>query len=114
MFNRKNKKPASKRKQAKTEKEFSRNEFRRNKVSGHPAYIYAKVGDEYKFIGLTHSPITRNVKNIKLEKNPNPKDTSAAYFSPFPNQQKQNKFKNREIGWSFSKVDEKRINRYKK
>ena len=49
---------------------------------GHPTYVYAKVGKKYKYIGITHSPITRGVKNIRLEDNPNPKDNTAAYCQP--------------------------------
>ena len=41
---------------------------------GHPTYVYAKIGDDYKYIGITHSPITKGVRNIKLEVNPDPKD----------------------------------------
>lgn len=114
MFGRKKKKPAPKWEQVKIKKEHSRNEFRKSKVSGHPAYIYAKIGNDYKFIGLTHSPITQNVKNIKLEKNPNPKDTRVAYFKPIPERQKKSKFKKPEFGWSFSEKDKKKIDKYKK
>lgn len=62
----------------KNQKETKKNEFRKNKASGHPAYIYAKVGNDYKFIGITHSSITDGVKNIKLDKNPDPKDKRKA------------------------------------
>lgn len=98
----------------KRQKEIAKNEFRKNKDTRHPAYIYAKVGNEYKFIGLTHSPITNNVKNIKLEKNPNPVDKSTAYFRPKSERAKVNKFKNKEKGWSFSNTDKEKIKRYKK
>ena len=52
----------------KNQKESKRNEFRKSKDNGHPAYIYAKVGNSYEFIGITHSDLTNGVKNIKLEK----------------------------------------------
>ena len=51
--------------------------------SGHPSFIIRKVDDNYDSIGLTHSPITDNKKNIKLRKNPNPKDNRASYIRPF-------------------------------
>ena len=31
--------------------------FRTHKKNGHPSYIYADNGNEYKYIGLTHSNI---------------------------------------------------------
>lgn len=95
-------------------KEIKKDEFRKNKDTRHPAYIYARVGNDYKFIGLTHSPITDNVKNIKLEKNPNPADKKDAYFRPKSEIAKTNKFKKKENGWFFSKIDKEKINRYKK
>ena len=60
-----------------TRKIKSLNEFRTHNVSKegkHPAYIYAKVGDEYVYVGITHASITNGMKNIPLEKNPNPQD----------------------------------------
>ena len=98
----------------KRQKEIKKNEFRKNKVTRHPAYIYARIGNEYKFIGLTHSPITDNVKNIKLEKNPNPHDNKSSYFRPKAEKDKVNKFKKKEIGWFFSKKDKENIDKYKK
>lgn len=98
----------------KRQKQIAKNEFRKNKDTRHPAYIYAKVGNDYKFIGLTHSPITDNVKNIKLEKNPNPADKRIAYFRPKSERAKVNKFKKKENGWSFSKKDKEKINYFKK
>ncbi len=98
----------------KNQKLINKNEFRKNKDSGHPNYIYAKVGNEYKFIGLTHSPITNNIKNIRLEKNPNPKDNRTAYFKPKAERGKVNRFNKKQIGWYFSKRDKQLIDKYKK
>lgn len=95
-------------------KEISKSEFRKNKDTRHPAYIYARIGNEFKFIGLTHSPITDNVKNIKLEKNPNPNDSSVAYFRPKSEIAHVNRFKKKESNWSFSKNDKFKINKFKK
>ena len=98
----------------KNKKEISKNEFRKNKKTSHPVYIYAKVGNDYKFIGLTHSEITDGVKNIKLDKNPNPKDNKDSYFRPKAEKDKTNKFKKKEQGWAFSKNDKEKIKPYKK
>ncbi|MCM1306483.1 MAG: hypothetical protein NC037_01030 [Bacteroides sp.] len=82
-----------------------RNEIRDHKRSGHPAYIYEKVGDEYKFLGITHAPITRNMKNIPLEQNPNPQDKRPAYIKPKSEQDKKSQFGSRKKGWRLSKND---------
>lgn len=66
-------------------REIKLNEFRRNnnkKGRGHPAYIYAQVGDEFIFIGITHAEITDNMHNIPLDANPNPDDPSKSYALP--------------------------------
>ena len=94
-----------------------RNEFRKiNKKDGrrHPAYIYEKIGDEFRFIGITHSPITKETENIKLEKNPNPKDRSTAYVRPFPNKAKVSSFGKKIKGWFFGEKDKEKIEQIKK
>lgn len=87
-----------------------KDEFRLNKTNGHPAYIYAKVGGKYKYIGITHSPITNKVKNIKLDTNPNPKDNKTAYVRPSAKQAKVKKFKNNTLkDWKMSNSDKQKI-----
>lgn len=98
----------------KNKKPIVKNEFRKNKSTGHPSYIYERVGNDYKYIGLTHSKLTDGISNIKLEKNPNPKDNRTAYFRPYSEKAKTNTFKKKESGWFFSKKDKVKINRYKK
>ena len=97
----------------KRQKEIKRSEFRKNKVNGHPAYIYARVGNDYKFIGITHSEVTQGTKNIKLDKNPNPKDKSMAYIKPYSEKEKTNKFKKKYVGWKFSTADKLKVSKYK-
>lgn len=98
----------------KNKKEIKKDEFRKNKQSGHPAYIYARVGNDYKFIGITHSALTDGVKNIKLEKNPNPKDKKTAYARPKADKSKTNNFKEKETGWKLSKKDKSKLDKIKK
>ena len=89
-----------------------RSEFRMNGnkgAKGHPAYIYQKVGDSYKFIGITHSPITQRVRNIKLDKNPNPYDTQDSYARPKPGIGKISRFGKKKKGWKLSKTDKKKM-----
>lgn len=35
-------------------------------VKGHPAYVYAKIGKSFKYIGITHAEITSGIRNIPL------------------------------------------------
>ena len=81
--------------------------------SGHPSYIIRKVGENYDSIGLTHSPITDNKRNVKLRKNPNKRDNRASYIRPFFRRDPIKKFSKRRIrGWKFIKRDKKRIRKY--
>lgn len=89
-----------------------RNEFRANNskdAKGHPAYIFQKVGDEYRFIGITHSPITDRVRNIKLDKNPNPKDQRDSYARPKAKTEKIKRFGKKKKGWKLSKADKRKM-----
>lgn len=104
-------------KENESNKKLKKDEFRKNnsrKGMGHPAYIFEKVGHEYKYLGLTHSKITKNTKNIKLEQNPNPKDSRRSYVRPVAEKEKANKFGKALNGWKFSKKDKKIINKIKK
>lgn len=95
----------------KNQKETKRSEFRKNKVTEHPAYIFAKIGNKYKYIGLTHADITDGVRNIKLDKNPNPTDKSTTYAKPKTDKARTNDFKQKEKTWKFSRSDKEKINK---
>lgn len=69
--------------------------------AGHPSYIYAKKGNSYEYIGITHSNITKGVKNIKLELNPNPNDTKVAYVKPKTEKASKKSFGNPLKKWFF-------------
>lgn len=89
-----------------------RNEFRTNnskKAQGHPAYIYRKEGDEYLFIGITHSPITQGIKNIKLDRNPNRLDEKNSYARPFSLNEKIMFFGPKKKKWKLSRKDKKKM-----
>ena len=87
-----------------------RDEFRTHKINGHPSYIYEKVGNRYKYLGVTHSKITQGTKNIELDQNPNPKDDQKAYVRPAPKQDKVKKFKNSPLkNWKMGESDKKKI-----
>ena len=98
-------------------KEIKKNEFRRNnskKSKGHPTYIYAQEGDEYKFIGITHSPITDDVDNIPLEKNPEPGNKTKAYIRSKPDKENRSRFGSKLKGWFFSDADKEKVEAVKK
>ena len=81
--------------------------------SGHPSYIIRRIGDHYDYLGLTHSPITGNRKNVRLRKNPNPKDNRTSYIRPFFRSDPIKRFSKRKIhGWKFIKRDRKKIRKY--
>ena len=98
----------------KNTKESKRNEFRKNKKTGHPAYIYAKVGKEFKFIGITHSKITNGIENIKLDKNPNSEDKKTAYAKPQAEKEKIHRFKYKYNNWKLSKSDRNKLDKFMK
>jgi len=87
--------------------------FRRNnskKTRGHPTYIYKRVGNTYHYVGITHSPITRGTKNVKLNVNPNPNDSRDSYIRPFSSEDSISDFqKKRLIGWKLNPNDKPKI-----
>ena len=92
-------------------------EFRKHnskKGGGHPTLIYRKEGDNYIYIGFTHSPISQGVKNIELNVNPNPKDKSKSYAKPKPEKDKKYTFGKREKGWRIDPTDKEKIEKIKK
>lgn len=94
----------------------NRSEFRKNKKSGHPAYIYAKIGDKFVYIGLTHNDVLKSgIKCIELEKNPNPEDKEKSYVKPYAETLNKNKFSKQPYkNWSFTSNDQKKIDKIKK
>jgi hypothetical protein len=87
-------------------------EFRKandKKNTGHPAYIYAKVGKKYKFIGITHADITKGVSNIPLDRNPDPNDKRQSYLRPKADSQNRSTFGKRLEGWHFGESDKPKV-----
>lgn len=98
-------------------REIPLDEFRRNnnkKGLGHPAYIYAQVGDEFKFIGITHAEITNNMKNIPLDVNPNPEDSLQSYALSQAEKSHKASFGKKLKGWRLSDSDKEKIKNVKK
>ena len=107
---------SNRRKKKIQDKGSARDEFRKkNKDSnGHSNYIYRKVGNNYEYIGMTHSPITRGIKNIELDKNPNPKDKEKAYLKPTPERASKKDFKNHTEDMHFAESDLPKVEAIKK
>ena len=79
------------------------------KFTGHPQYVYDEQGNEYKVIGITSSPMTNGVLNVKLERNPEPNNMKTAYVRPRPDKENKGAFGNRLKGWKFSENDKMKV-----
>jgi hypothetical protein len=91
--------------------------FRMHKINGHPSYIYADNGIEYKYIGITHSNLTDGVKNIKLKYDPNinSKDIRPSHIRPFSTHDYKYNFKSRKKKFfRIHKADKRKISKVKK
>jgi len=87
-------------------------DIRQNKSTGHPAVIYEIRGKQYKFLSLTHAAETGGIRNIKLNHNPNPNDSTNTYFRPNPQMIHKDNFGKRYANWSISPSDERKMKPY--
>ena len=71
-------------------------------------YVYDKKEGRYLYIGLTHSAITQGMRNIELERNPNPNDERKAYARP-KTETTSDKLQTRFPNWQFSEKDRKTV-----
>ena len=93
-------------------KKIFKKHFRKNRSKqshGHPAYVYRKTGNEYIYLGLTHSPITKGKRNIRLKANPNPMDRRVSYVRPFVRSDHIKFFSKRLRRWKLSNKDKRRL-----
>lgn len=79
------------------------------KFTGHPQYVYDDMGKEYKVLGITSSPKTNGVINVKLERNPEPNNPKTAYVRTKPDKENKGSFGQRLKGWTFSENDKKKV-----
>lgn len=79
------------------------------KFTGHPQYVYDENGRQYKILGITSSPKTNGILNVKLERNPEPNNAKNAYVRPKPDKENKGAFGERLKGWSFSEKDKKKV-----
>ncbi|MDR1917600.1 MAG: hypothetical protein LBQ05_01295 [Christensenellaceae bacterium] len=79
-------------------KNRQKDEFRKNKTNGHPAYVYEKDGDFFKFIGITHkkkrkvSIGNKTFRPKPMCDNPRKGDNGKSYYIPCSQKDKVNKF----------------------
>ena len=87
--------------------------FRRGKPAnnGHPTYIYAQDGDKLRYVGLTHASVTQGVRNIKLDKNPNPQDSRDSYIRPSPDKAPKSQFGRKLKDWQLADSDKRKVKR---
>ena len=99
----------TKRKKTNTKKHF-RPQFRRGRKvnAGHPVYVFDKKEDTFHYIGITHSPITQGVRNIELERNPNPNDERKSYARQ-KTEITSDKLQTTYRDWSFTEKDKRKI-----
>ena len=83
--------------------------FHDKKTTAHPQYVYDEDGNKYKVIGITSSSETNGVKNILLERNPEPNNSRKAYVRPNPDKINKGVRNDRLKGWSFSASDKKKV-----
>lgn len=101
-------------------KKSTRDEFRRERSKegrGHPRYIYEKIGNDYKFIGITHEEKTKGnggELNIKLDQNPNPNDKRIAYIQPYSEKANRKKFSEKTETWKFAESDKPKVEKVKR
>ena len=113
-FQQKKKNPKARRIYEKKQKngQCQKNEFRYNKArTGHPAYIVEVDGDKVRILGLTEKIVTHKQKNIKLDKNPNPKDKRDAFIRPHTEilEFTDKTFSKKLEGWKFANSDKKKV-----
>lgn len=83
--------------------------FHDKTTTSHPQYVYDECGRQYKILGITSSPTTNGVSNIKLEKNPEPHNTDDAYVRPVPGKINKGVRNDKLKGWKFTGNDKNTV-----
>ena len=97
---------------------MSRSEFRYNRKRKHYSYLFKDNGNRRKNIVLTSKEYRKEHKkakrNIKLFKNPNPKNDKQSYLIPIVYNDSVESFDERRLKWSFHPNDKRKVKRLKK
>lgn len=96
----------------------AKNEFRYNKKTKHPNYIFEDDGTNYAAVGLTHSSKTFGKKNMPLKDNPQRRKSKKAYVRNDYIIDTHQSFGKKRNDFSFSKEDypkvKSKIRKYKR
>lgn len=74
-------------------------------TTAHPQYVFDETGKTYKVLGITKSPKSKGVLNVKLQVNPEPNNKEAAYIRTKPQEIKKGVQNEKLKGWKFSSAD---------
>lgn len=87
-----------------------RPQFRRGRKvnAGHPVYVFEKKDDKFHYIGITHSPVTQGVRNVELERNPNPRDNRKSYIRT-KTEITSGKLQTTYRDWAFTEKDKNKV-----
>ena len=83
--------------------------FRNGKLTGHPQYVFGEDGKVYQIIGITTGAETNGVKNIPLDKNPEPGNDRKAYIRPKTGTVKKGVENSKLKGWKFAESDKSKV-----
>ena len=83
--------------------------FRKNKRIRHPTYVVGEIDEKYEYLGITHSESYEGIRNVPLERNPDPEDGERAYLRPIVEKDHPKNFGRSLKGWNFSKSDKKKV-----
>lgn len=78
-------------------------------MTGHPQYVYDEEGKQYKILGITSSPQTNGVLNVKLERNPEPNNPKTAYVRSAPDKVDKGVRNDKLKGWKFTGNDKEKV-----
>ncbi len=82
--------------------------FHDKETQGHPQYVYGKNKKNFKSIGITSAPKTDGIKNIPMERNPEPGKSKQAFMLPRPNRIPK-KTRNKKLpDWTLTEEDKKK------
>lgn len=83
--------------------------FHDKTTTSHPQYVYGDDGKRYKVLGITSSPETDGIINMKLEVNPEPGNTKTAYIRTKPGTVNKGVRNKKLKGWKLAKADKPKV-----
>jgi len=84
-----------------------------NKKESHPQHVYAKQGNKFKGLEITHAKKVKGKKLKRMIKNPDPSDTRSAYFVTTHTVTHEKKMGKPLKNWQLSKEDNTQMKKYR-